>query len=116
MKQHLYSHKCKECGKEIFPTPQWVYKREGKHYCSWTCYRKSEVNKPKPKVIIPKVGDTIRIIRTHPLIHWYSNKVGVVEFIDIYGQLFGTWGELQIVPETDEFEIIKEGEVNDEQI
>ena len=113
--KYPYSHYCKKCGKEIFPTPGWVYKRDSKYYCSWKCYRsESPIKKPK-KIIRPKVGDTIRIIHTNPLIHFYKNKVGVVEFIDNDGQLFGTWGNLQIIPETDKFEIIKEKEENGEQ-
>lgn len=113
-KIYLQAHYCKKCGKEMYPTRSWIYKREGKYYCSWKCFNHPDEIKQK-EIIRPKVGDTVRIIRTHPLIHYYSNKVGVVEFIDPYGQLFGTWGQLQIIPETDEFEIIKEGEV-DEQI
>jgi hypothetical protein len=35
--------KCPICGKEkIFLTSpsDWVYKKDGKFFCSWTCYRK----------------------------------------------------------------------------
>ena len=32
---------CSECGKMLFPTPQWAYKIAGKFYCSYKCYRKA---------------------------------------------------------------------------
>lgn len=110
--KYPYSRKCTKCGKEIFPTACWVYKSGSKYYCSWKCYNCHEDVKKK-EIISPKVGDTIKIIRVHPRIDYYRNRVGIVEFIDIDGQLYGTWGELQIIPETDEFEIIEEKEVND---
>ena len=34
----LEPRKCRKCGKEIFPTPQWVYKDEWGYYCSWKCF------------------------------------------------------------------------------
>ena len=107
-----YSHKCRKCGKEIFPTPQWIYKRGSKYYCSWTCYRKATVNKAKPKVILPQVGDTIRIIYISG-IPGYSKKVGQVEFFDSMGQMHGTWGGWVVIPGEDIYEIV--GEKNDEQ-
>ena len=58
-----------------------------------------------------KVGDEIRIIFMEGEPH-YSGKTGVVRHIDSLGQLHGTWGGLAVVPECDEFEIVKE--VNDE--
>lgn len=37
----LNEKKCHECGKEIFVTPEWVYKRgeysRVKYFCSWGC-------------------------------------------------------------------------------
>ena len=111
---HLQEYKCKRCGKEIYPTLSWRYKRDNRYYCSWKCFNNPDQIKQR-KIIRPNVGDTIRIHRVHPQINGYKNKVGVVEFIDSFGQLYGTWGKLQLVPETDEFEIIKEREINDEQ-
>ena len=104
---------CPKCGKEFYPTYNYIYKKDKTYYCSWTCYNQA-IYKPKRKIIRPKVGDTIRISSMSPVINGYKNKVGVVEFIDSYGQLFGTWGEMQIIPETDKIEIIKEKETNDE--
>ena len=103
--------KCKKCGKEIFPKSDWAYKRlskKGYHfYCSWKCYR--SVRKPKREIILPKVGDTIRII-TVPGIQEYSRKEGVVEFYDCFGQMHGTWGGWVIIPGEDNYEIIGEKE------
>ena len=99
--------RCKICGKLFYPTYQHVYKKKGVYYCSWTCYRKRDDDKPKKNVIIPKVGDTIRIISVPGIAH-YSNKVGVVEFFDCWGQLHGTWGGWVVIPEEDVFEIIGE--------
>lgn len=56
-----------------------------------------------------KVGDTIRIINMEGEPQ-YSGREGVVEHIDGLGDLQGTWGGLAVVPEADEYEIIKKGE------
>ena len=104
------SHHCKQCGKEIFPTPNWAYKRyedrDVRYYCSWKCYRSV---KPDPDIILPKVGDTIRIINVTG-VQAYSHKEGVVQFYDCFGQLHGTWGGWVIVPGMDKYEIIGEKE------
>jgi len=55
-----------------------------------------------------RVGDTIKIIRLEdPYDHTYSGRVGMVEHIDDAGQLHGTWGGLAVIPEVDEYAIIK---------
>ena len=102
--------KCKKCGKEIFPKPDWVYKRHSKKadhfYCSWKCYR--SCGTPKRKIDLPNVGDTIIILRI-PFEPSYTGRKGVVESIDFLGQLHGTWGKLQIIPGEDIYMIVKEG-------
>ena len=52
------------------------------------------------------IGDTIKIIhmKDEP---GYDGAIGVVEHIDDAGQLHGTWGSLAVIPELDEFEVIK---------
>ena len=35
----LNGHHCPVCGKEFFPTYEWVYKDLENIYCSWSCYR-----------------------------------------------------------------------------
>ena len=57
---------------------------------------------------MPEVGDTIRInyMKDEPQ---YTGKEGVIRTIDDWGQLHGTWGGLAVVPDLDEFEIIKKG-------
>lgn len=107
MPEYPYAHKCKKCGREIFPTAYWTYKRGSKYYCSWKCYRSDAP--PKPKAILPKVGDTIRIVYISG-IPSYSGKTGVVEFYDCFGQLHGTWGDWVVVPGEDIYEIIGEQE------
>ena len=54
-----------------------------------------------------EVGDRIRIInmKDEPA---YTGKIGTVDYIDSIGQLHGNWGGLAVIPEVDEFEIIKE--------
>lgn len=53
-----------------------------------------------------KIGDKIRIISMYAEPH-YDGKEGKVTHIDSMGQLHGTWGGLAVIPEEDEFEIIK---------
>lgn len=101
------AHYCKNCGKEIFPTLQWAYKLNGEYYCSWHCFRVVEKSKPKRKVVLPEVGDTILILRM-AYAPSYAGKKGVVESIDYLGQLHGTWGKMQIIPDKDVYMIIKE--------
>ena len=52
------------------------------------------------------IGDTIKIIsmKDEPQ---YTNRVGVVTHIDDAGQIHGTWGGCAVIPEVDEFKIIK---------
>lgn len=52
------------------------------------------------------IGDKIRIIymQGEPQ---YSGRTGVIEHIDSLGQLHGTWGGCAIIPETDEFIVLK---------
>lgn len=101
-----YARKCRECGKEIYPTPSWVYKKEGHYFCSWKCLRQREKSMPKRKRILPKVGDTIEILHVSGIPE-YSHKVGVVEFYDSMGQMHGTWGRLVIIPGEDRYKVIK---------
>ena len=54
-----------------------------------------------------KVGQRIRIIHLEGEDTRYDGKEGVIEYIDGIGQLHGTWGNLAIIPEADDFEIIK---------
>ena len=54
-----------------------------------------------------KVGQRIRIIHLESEDTRYDGKEGVIEHIDDIGQLHGTWGGLAIIPEADDFEIIK---------
>ena len=37
----------------------------------------------------------------------YKGKEGIIEYIDSIGQLHGSWGGCAIIPEIDEFIIIK---------
>ena len=54
-----------------------------------------------------KVGQRIRIIHLEGEDSRYDGKEGVIEYIDGIVQLHGTWGILAIIPEADDFEIIK---------
>lgn len=57
---------------------------------------------------IANIGDKIRVIemRGEPQ---YTGKEGIVTHIDDAGQLHGTWGGCAIIPETDSYEVIKNG-------
>ena len=101
-----YAHYCEKCGKEIYPTYQWAYKRDSKYYCSWKCLNQCE-KKPEKQFVMPKVGDRIRIISMGG-IDGYAGREGIVKSIDFMGQLHGTWGSLVIVPSEDKIEIIGE--------
>lgn len=55
-----------------------------------------------------KAGDIIKIIRLDdPYDSTYPGRVGEVKFVDGAGQLHGTWGGLAVIPEVDEYVIIK---------
>ena len=54
-----------------------------------------------------KVGDKIRIIRMKDEPH-YNNVIGIVTLIDDSGQIHGTWGGCALIPDIDEFEILKD--------
>ena len=53
-----------------------------------------------------KVGDRIRIItmKNEPQ---YNDKEGIIEFIDDWGQLHGTWGSCALIPKVDRFIMVK---------
>lgn len=53
-----------------------------------------------------QVGDKIKIIKMdgEPT---YAGREGVIESIDSMDQLHGTWGGCAIIPDVDEYEIIK---------
>lgn len=44
----LMEHHCPICGKEFYPTREWVYKTGGTYYCSWSCHRKA----PEPVEVL----------------------------------------------------------------
>lgn len=56
-----------------------------------------------------QIGSRIRIIKMDDNNgkDWQAiemnGKEGVVEFVDGLGQLHGTWGDLAVIPEVDEF-------------
>lgn len=54
-----------------------------------------------------KVGDKILIQFMHGEPR-YTNTTGVVTHIDDIGQIHGTWGGCALIPDIDEFKIIKE--------
>ena len=55
-----------------------------------------------------KEGDTIRIDRLDaPYDSTYPGRIGTVTWIDDAGQLHGTWGGLAVIPEVDEYTILK---------
>lgn len=103
-----YAHYCEKCGKEIYTTYQWAYKEDSKYYCSWKCFNHRKPPKKK-NIVMPKVGDKIRIISMGAITE-YAGREGVVKSIDFMGQLHGTWGSLVIVPSEDKIEIIGENE------
>ena len=103
----MFERTCKKCGKQVFPTAQWVYREGSDYYCSWKCFNHRHPEKPKHEIIIPKVGDTIKI-KYMARIPWYKNRVGKVRFFDSLGQMHGTWGELVVIPGEDIYKIVKE--------
>ena len=54
-----------------------------------------------------KVGDKIKIITMIDEPE-YEGKEGIIEFIDDIGQLHGTWGGCAIIPEIDDFIVIRD--------
>lgn len=54
-----------------------------------------------------KVGDKIKIVSMTEEPH-YNDREGIINYIDDFGQLHGTWGSLAVIPEIDVIKIIKE--------
>ena len=54
-----------------------------------------------------EIGMKIKIIHLEGENGVYDGREGVVEHIDSIGQLWGTWGGLAIIPDVDDFEILK---------
>lgn len=52
------------------------------------------------------IGATIRIVAMEGEPQ-YTDRVGVVEMIDDLGQIHGTWGGCAIIPETDDYVVLK---------
>jgi len=71
----------------------------------------NEMTEPMNKTAM--VGDTIRIIRMDDndgkdrQATRMNGREGVIEHIDSMNQLHGTWGGLAVVPDIDDFVIIK---------
>lgn len=40
----------------------------------------------------------------------YTNRIGVITHIDDAGQLHGNWGGLAVIPEVDQYTILKKEE------
>ena len=55
---------------------------------------------------IYKPGLKVCIIHLESEDNRYDGREGIIEYIDGIGQLHGTWGDLAIIPEIDEFEIM----------
>lgn len=53
-----------------------------------------------------KIGDTTKIIKMDGEPQ-YTNREGVVTYIDDAGQIHGTWGGCAVIPEVDEFIILE---------
>jgi hypothetical protein len=56
----------------------------------------------------PEVGDAIHIYHMFGYSE-YNDTEGVVTYIDDIGQIYGTWGDLALVP-GDDYEIIEEND------
>jgi hypothetical protein len=54
-----------------------------------------------------EIGMKIKIIHLEGENEVYDGREGVVEHIDSIGQLWGTWGGSAIIPDVDDFEILK---------
>lgn len=54
-----------------------------------------------------KVGDKIKILSMDGE-DGYSDRIGVVEYIDDIGQIHGTWGGCALIPNVDKFIIIND--------
>ena len=52
------------------------------------------------------VGAIIRIVAMEGEPQ-YTDRVGVVESVDDIGQIHGTWGGCAIIPETDDYVVLK---------
>lgn len=56
--------------------------------------------------VIFKINDKIKI---NKMLNegQYTGKQGIIEFIDDYGQLHGTWGGCALIPNVDRFEKVE---------
>ena len=55
-----------------------------------------------------KVGERIRIIHLKGEDSNYDGKMGTIEYIDSLGQLHGSWGGVAIIPQMDDYYVIKD--------
>lgn len=53
-----------------------------------------------------KIGDTIEIDEMFDEPQ-YRGKTGTIQYIDDAGQIHGTWGGCALIPDIDEFHVIK---------
>ena len=56
-----------------------------------------------------KIGDTIKIIKMEGEPQ-YTDREGIVTYIDDAGQIHGTWGGCVLIPEVDGFITIRDDE------
>ena len=53
-----------------------------------------------------EIGDKIRIIKMNGEPQ-YTGREGIVEYIDDFGQIHGTWGSCALIVDEDNWEIIE---------
>lgn len=50
MSDMFIAKKCPECGKRFLVTTRdWIYKIDGKYFCSWTCFRQRQKKQEEQK-------------------------------------------------------------------
>ena len=57
-----------------------------------------------------QIGNTIKIIHLNGEDSTYDGKTGIITHIDGMGQLHGTWGGLAVIPEKDNFTVLKKAQ------
>ena len=87
---------CNVCGKTFILTSEWVYKRNGRLFCSWKCMRKDEKEHEQKKCVVDNRREYIlNALQEGKPIKEIADEVGLSERMIFYWrQKFVKEGEL----------------------
>lgn len=86
----IHARRCRKCGKEIYVTPQWVYKDPFGYYCTWKCFnhRFDGVDKKSIKEKVRKLKKVEQLNLEGQLIQTFDNAYdAAVEVDGLFGSI-----------------------------